>query len=238
MRTDLIAAWLVKQWLMENAPRVGANWDFDVSEEIKSFAARVKGMYQYMDAIFASQSAIAATAIHHWNLDKTVIFGGGATTPLSPKPDQILYFTDANPIVVEEASKQDYDAMIVDVNNVEHLSQLQGAMVGIATGLFHFLDDEQVQYLLRRLATAGIHTMVFNNVDPLAGEELMDQWNKLGNQMFARTTDEMMRIMPNQWEIVEALPLTDFIIHNQQLGTTLADQPIIYNIYLARNRLE
>jgi hypothetical protein len=232
MRTDLIAVWLVKQWLMEHAPDIGTAWEMDVEDNVKGFAARVKDLYEHMDAVFASQSAIASTAIDLWSLENVVIFGGGRPTPLTATPDQVLYYTDANPEVVAEAAALGYDTMVVDVNNIDHLSSMEGATTGIATGLFHFLNDDQVQDLLLNLAETGIHTVAFNNVDPLAGEELMDQWTKAGNQMYARTLDDMPKVLPDGWQTVEAYPFTKFIINNRQLGEELAAQPGIYNVYL------
>ena len=230
-RTDLIAAWLVKQWLQQHAPDVAANWTLEVDEAVKQFAARVKGMYQDMDAVFASQTALAATAIRLWNLQEVVLLGGGAPTPLSPKPEQIRLFTDVNPAVLEDAKAAGYPTAQVDVHHPDDLTRLAGAKSAIATGLFHFLPNEGIQKVLNNIASVGIHTVVFNNVAPTA-KPLMDQWTKLGFQMYARTIEEMKAIIPPGWELQEYQYQADFIKHHPLLGEKLAQQQSLYHVYL------
>lgn len=229
-RTDLIAAWLVKQWLERNAPEIAATWTLQVDEPVKRFAAKVKGMYDDMDAVFASQSALAATAIELWKLEEVVLLGGGTPTPLSAKPSQIRLYTDVNPAVLDDVKAAGYPTAQVDVHKKEDLTQLTGAKSAIATGLFHFLTDEGIQNVLNNLAEVGIQTAVFNNVTPTA-KPLMDQWTKLGFQMYSRTIDEMKAIIPAGWKLEEYQYQANFIKHHPLLGEKLAQQQSLYHVY-------
>ena len=235
MRTDLIAAWLVYQWLQENAPEVAVAWgDFDVDDDVKAFAARVKGMYEHMDAVFASQSVLARTAIDLYDLDGVAILGGGAPTVLSAKPEKVTYWSDIDQNVLTEAKAKGYNTVMVDARDPSTYHNLKSAKSAIGTGLFHFLDDTDVNAVFKSLQAAGIETIVFNNVDPLAGKELMDQWTNMGNTMYARTRDEMPTLLPAGWELTDNMPKTDFIRHAADIGEPLAKQPSIYNVYRAQ----
>ena len=236
MRTDLIAAWLVYQWLQARVPQLADGWQLAVSDEVQAFAARVKGMYGQIDTMFASQSAIAQTAIALWNLDDLALFGAGTPTPLTPQSTNVKYYTDMNPAVLAEAQQAGYRTQQVNVKDVDDLRQLEGVEAGVATGLFHFLEDPHVAALFNTLADGGIHTLVFNNAAPEAGQELMDQWNRLGFQMYARTPDNVASLLPGGWQLEAAHPVTDFVRHHPVAGEQLAQQRDIYSVYLARYR--
>src|SRR5687767_15475037 len=101
MRTDLISAWLAREWLKTSSPELCAGWELEVSSEIKSCAERVKRMNPHAPSLFAGQAAIAALAIKRWGLHDVALIAAGTPTPLHPPPEQVLYYTDKNPVVLE-----------------------------------------------------------------------------------------------------------------------------------------
>lgn len=234
MRTDLIAAWLVYQWLQMNAPEVAAAWgDFDVDDDVKAFAARVKGMYAQMDAVFASQSVLGRTAIDHYGLEDVAILGGGAPTILSAAPEDVMYWSDIDENVLNEAQAAGYSTVRVDARDPSTYASLKPAKSAIGTGLFHFMDDDDVRAIFTSLQDAGITTIVFNNVDPVTAQELMDQWTNMGNTMYARTRDEMAALLPDGWQIADVKGLDTFAALAPDIGEPLAQQASLYNVYRA-----
>ncbi len=235
MRTDLIAAWLVYQWLLANAPDVAARWvNFDVSDDIKAFSARVKGMYEHMDSAFASQSVLGRTAIAHFGLQDVAILGGGAPTVLSAAPDDVLYWSDIDEGVLTEAQAVGYDTVHVDARDPSTYHNLKPAKSAIGTGLFHFMTDDDVRAIFNSLQAVGITTVVFNNVDPVAGKELMDQWNKLGYTLYARTPDTVLPLLPEGWQLTDTLAADTFSRLAPDIGEALTKQPNIHYIYRAQ----
>jgi len=235
MRTDLIAAWLVYQWLQTNSPEVAAAWgNFDVDDDVKAFSARVKGMYDHMDAVFASQSVLGRTAIAHFGLQDVAILGGGAPTVLSAAPDDVLYWSDIDEGVLAEAESAGYDTVHVDARDPSTYHNLKPAKSAIGTGLFHFMTDDDVRAIFTSLQAAGITTIVFNNVDPVAGKELMDQWTNMGNTMYARTVEEMPNLLTEGWQLTDVMGLDTFAKLVPDIGEPLAQQPSIYSIYRAQ----
>jgi hypothetical protein len=127
LRSDLIIAGAVWYWLSEHAPHLNETWDFEPDDELKTFVSRILNTFDFIGAQFtAGQSAIAATAIDRWNLRDVVLLGGGFPTPLTPKPSQILYYSDVNSEVGEEVARLGYSACKVDVMQADDLKQLKG----------------------------------------------------------------------------------------------------------------
>lgn len=235
LRTDLIGAWLVYQWLRANSPAVAAAWvGFDVDEDIKAFAARVKGMYTHMDAAFASQSVLARTAIQQFGLQDVAILGGGAPTILSAAPQDIMYWSDVNEGVLADAQAAGYRTVRVDARDPSTYAALAPARSAIGTGLFHFMTDDDVRAILTSLQAAGITSVVFNNVDPVAGKDLMDQWNKMGNTLYARTPEAVPALMPPGWQLTDTLDAVTFAKLAPDIGEPLSQQPNIHYVYRAQ----
>src|SRR5258705_12597596 len=127
MRSDLIAAGMIQRWLLTNAPELLDGWGFECPEDLASFLERANSIMPGIDAQFTSQAAVARTAIELWNLKDVVLLGGGMPTPLTPKPEQILYYTDLSPEVVSKVREMGYNTRAADVTNVDHLGTLSAA---------------------------------------------------------------------------------------------------------------
>ena len=83
MRTDHVTAWLIKQWLQENAPDLAAGWTLQPDEQIIGFAKRLETIVPQVGVIFTCQNILAKTAIEMWNLKEVALVAGGALTPLT-----------------------------------------------------------------------------------------------------------------------------------------------------------
>ena len=231
MRSDLIAAGMIHRWLSANASELLDGWGFERSEELDGFLERVNGIMPGIDAQFTSQGAVARTAIELWNLQDVVLLGGGMPTPLTPKPPQILYYTDLSPEVVNEVGQMGYNTRVADVKNIEDLKNLTTARTALATGLFHFLDDETAGLVLDNLAEAGFHTLVFNNMGTNIPEDLIVNWTKLGYKLIARAPEDVPRILRSGWRMNDILTMPEFFRHNQQIGPKLMELSSIYHVY-------
>jgi hypothetical protein len=231
MRSDLIAAAMVRKWLSANAPSLIQNWLFEGDAELDGFIERVTGLFPDIDAQFASQGAVAKTAIELWKMHHVALLGGGSPTPLTPRPDQLMYYTDLSAEVVAEVAQAGYNTRVVDVKNVDDLKQLTGATGAIATGLFHFLDEDAAREMLNNLVTAGFQTVIFNNMGTNVSPELQANWTKLGYRMFARTPADVAELLSGQWKLDQALTMPQFFQHNHEIGPKLVIMDNIYYIY-------
>lgn len=232
MRSDLIASGMVREWLSEAAPEMLSDWPFPHDEELNTFLTRVKTAFPYIPAQFASQGALAKTAIELWSLKQVALMGGGAPTPLTPKPEQVMYYTDLNPAVVAEVGELGYNTRVADVKNLDHLKQLEGAEVAIATGLFHFLEDEAARQVIDGFAQANFHTFVFNNMDENVSEDLKANWSRMGFKLISRSAADMHAIVPPGWRIKHVLPSSEFYRHgvHTPLGAKFAAMDNIYYV--------
>lgn len=231
MRSDLIAAGMIHRWLSAHAPDLIDGWGFVRTDELNGFLERVNGIMPGIDAQFASQGAVARTAIELWGLKDVVLLGGGMPTPLTPKPEQIRYYTDLSPEVMNEVSHMGFNTRVADVKKVDDLKTLTGAQTALATGLFHFLDDEAASQVLTNLAEAGFHTLVFNNMGTNVPEDLLVNWTKLGYKLIARAPEDVPRILRSGWRIVDSLTMPQFFQHNQQIGPKLIQLDSIYHVF-------
>jgi hypothetical protein len=234
MRSDLIIAGAVWYWLSEHAPHLVENWDFQPDDELKAFVTRILSTFGFIGAQFTGQSAIAATAIQQWNLRDIALLGGGYPTPLTPTPDQILYYTDINPQVSAEVAQLGYNTCKVDVTQVDDLKQLKGASTAIATGLFHFLSDAAMQQVMRNFAEAGLRTVVINHINPGVPDALIQNWTRMGFTVYKRRPDEVTALMPEDWQIEAAQTARDLLIHHPALGQKFAQLEELSDIYLVR----
>ena len=232
MRSDLIASGMVRNWLSEAAPEMVADWAFPHDEELEVFLARVIGAFPYIPAQFASQGALARTAIEMWHLQRVALVGGGNPTPLTPKPEQVMYYTDLNPAVVTEVGTLGYNTCVADVKKLDDLKALEGADTAIATGLFHFLEDDAAIQVIENFAHAGFRTLVFNNMDENVDEALKANWGRMGFKLIARSADDMKAIVPPGWRIKHLLASSEFYKHgsHSNLGAKFAAMDNIYYI--------
>jgi hypothetical protein len=143
-----------------------------------------------------------------------------------------LYFTDVNPEVVAEIERVGYTARCADVRNVEDLKQLTGARTAIATGLFHFLDDDAARQVFANLAEAGFRGFVFNNMNTSVSEELKANWTKLGYRFYPREPEHIPPLLSDGWQIEQSLSMRDFFQHNAEVGTHLVQLENLHNIFL------
>ncbi len=234
MRSDLIIAGVVWYWLSEHAPHLIENWEFEPDDELKAFVTRILSTFSFIGAQFTSQSALAATAIHQWNLRDIALLGGGYPTPLTPKPAQILYYTDINPEVGEEVARLGYNACKVDVMQVDDVKQLKGASTAIATGLFHFLSDTAVQQVMQNFTEADFRTVVLNHINPGVPDALIQNWTRMGFTVYKRHREEVTALMPQEWQIEAALTARDLMIHHPALGSKFSQLEELSDIYLVR----
>src|SRR5687768_16548952 len=146
MRTDLVSAWLAREWLQAGSPELYSNWRLEVSTDIRGLAEQIKSDNPRIASVFAAQALIASVAIRRWGLSAVALIAGGRPTPLHPRPDQLLYYSDKNPIALQEAQWAGYNTMEVDAANPADLRQLRGAQTIIAAGLLHCLTDFEVQH--------------------------------------------------------------------------------------------
>lgn len=218
-------------WLQGHAPHLAHNWKLEVSDEVKNFAERSKVMIPSGPIQVLGQHMVASTVIERWGLNKVAILAGGTPTPLSPKPGQILYFTDANPEAVAEAQAAGYNALRVNVVSADDLKQLNGAKTAIATGLFHFLPDAAVQSLFHNLSEAGFETIIFTQGTKAANPEFAEGYAKFGVKVILRYVDDIRRLLPDNWRIDEVSPTSELLQHVREIGPYFAQMPHIIDLY-------
>lgn len=232
MRSDLIAAAMVHSWLTNHAPHMIDGWSFEVAEDLQGFVSRVKGMVPDIDAQFVTQAAVPRTAISHWNLSDVAVLGGGMPSPFSPRPHEVVHYTDINPAVVEEVGQMGYPTRQVDVRSLDDLKTLQGAKTALAIGLFHFLDDEAARTTLQNLLEAGFERFVFNNMNYNVSDDLVATWGKLGFNLQRREPDHVRAVMPEGWQMKHAVISSDFLANNPDLGQKLSELTSLHYVYL------
>jgi hypothetical protein len=232
MRSDLIAAGMVHHWLTQNAPHLLTEWTFETPEDLKTFIARILAGFQGLDGQFAAQSATAATAIELWGLENVALFGGGMPTPLSAKPDSVLYYTDINPQVVDDAQKLGYPTRQADVKQAADVAALAGAKTAIATGLFHFFDDETLRQVLGNFSQARFHQIIFNSMNHYVEEELAENWKKLGYTLYRRSPQDIAALLPDDWCLQVALPARDFFKYHTSLSRAFSGMTNINHLYM------
>jgi hypothetical protein len=232
MRTDLISATLVHDWLSANAPDLARQWPLEPGDEVLAFTARVKTMLDNLEGQFAMQNALARAAIETWSLDNVALLAGGTPTPLSPRPEQLAYYTDANPDVLAEAERLGYRTMQVNVKNPEELKLLHGVETVIGTGLFHFLKDPEVSAVLEHMADAGFSHVVFNNADAAVDPDLIAQWSKLGATLYPRSIDAMVALLPDRWVLEGADGAAELVKTLDAVGPILGREFSLSNVFL------
>lgn len=233
MRSDLIAANMIRHWLLANAPHLLDGWAFQGDAELDGFVARVKAIYDDIEAQFAGQVAVAQTAIELWNLKNVAVLGGGAPTPLSPRSDQVRYFTDKSEDAVAESTRAGYNAKCVDVMNVDDLRTLTGADTAVATGLLHFLPREAAPQVFIGLAEAGFKRLAFNHMDSRISSDILDNWSKLGYTFYPRSPEEVGELLAPGWHLEHALSIHDFFKNHHIIWEKFLEMDNLFNIYLA-----
>jgi hypothetical protein len=182
---------------------------------------------------FTSQNLLAKTAIEMWNLEDVALLAGGAPTPLTPHPSQLLYYTDGNAEAVEEARAAGYNAFHVNVTDSGGIAQLAGAKNAIATGLFHFLPDEVMISVFNTLDQCGFQSVSFSHGTPEAAGGLIHQYEALGIRIFLRDWEQTQALLPAGWQIDYRARGDDYIRNAGQIGAKLADTPSVFDFYKA-----
>jgi hypothetical protein len=235
MRTDLVTAMLMHQWLEEHMPEKAANWHLDVDDQIKKMVEMIKNTISGIKPATAAQNLVAKASIEKWDLRDVVVFGGGTPTPLSPKPNQVRYWTDTNPTVVAEATEAGYNAIQVDIMNAEHLRQLHGATSAVASGLIHFVPDAAVPRLLNGLVDTEIRVFVFNHGNPSVSAQyatsVEKEYQKLGINMFMRTQEQVQSLLPKPWRIEEVLSVPELLPILAEMNGHLDGVPGYIDVY-------
>jgi hypothetical protein len=244
VRSDLIGAWIMRQWFAKHIPHLVESWSLSVNAATKAAAERVISLLPALELVFVGQAPIAKTAIDRWSLTEVAYLAAGTPTPFSPRPDQLRYYTDGNPAAVAEAAQAGYNTLVVDVYNSDHLKQLDGVTTLIATGLTHFLPDQAARRIFAILAQSGFQRLIFNNAnqftDPLkAGEAegahgVTDQFSRLGMQLYFRSPDQIRTLLDGYWQLKDAYPLPEFY-KNHELGPFFEGRNF-YTIYDATAR--
>ncbi len=236
MRSDHISAWLVKLWLTQQAPHLLDGWDFEPEPMVKAMVEKIIQLIPSAPEGFTSQNVLARTAIELWDLQQVVLLGGGMPTPLSPRPEQIIYYTDTSDGVLADAAQLGYKTLKVDVTSSADLQQLRDARTVIATGLVHFLPDAAVTALFDRLAEVGMETVIFNHGNRNVTPEVIEPYNKLGFKLNFRSPDEIMALLPPEWQIAEVQHVPDVVAQAAEIGSLLADQPPMNDFYRVTRR--
>lgn len=234
MRTDLITAWLIYQWVRENAPAITTQWQLEVDDQIKGMAQGFVGLLPDAAIQVTGQHLLARASIKKWSLTNVALLAGGTPTPLSPQPDQLLYYTDANVDVVTDAIEMGYTAIQVNATQADQLKQLNGATTAIATGLFHFLPDAAALGVLNALHDTGFKQVIFNHGNRNAeegGAEIRERYSKMGVNIFPRTVAEMQALVPDTWQFTETLPQPECLKDDPLLAAHVADLPNITDVY-------
>lgn len=232
MRTDLITAWIIKEWLSQNLPHLAESWSLEVDDAVQEAAQNLKRIVDDVPRQVVSQNALARLIVQHWALDAVALIGGGAPTPLSVKPNEVLYYTDASPDVVHLALEQGYRAMRVDVTKLEDITLLAGAKTAIATGLMHFLPSGAMQAVMQNLALTGFEMLIFNHGNRRAGTAVIEQYAKMGIGMYMRDRDEVEALLPDGWCIVDLYTGPEFIEqYGGELSQHLVGMPPMIDLY-------
>ncbi len=233
MRSDLIAANMIRHWLLNNAPELLDGWAFRGGPELDGFVAKIKTIDPDIDAQFASQGAIARTAIELWDLKDVAVLGGGSPTPLSPLPEQVRYFTDLSPEAVAESAEIGYPTACVDVKSVNDLKKLTGATTAVSTGLFHFLPAEAARLVLENLGQAGFKRLAFNCMDISVGDDLLSNWSKLGYILYPRSIEDVREFLPPDWHLEKAMNAHDFFKNHHVIWEKFLEIKNMHNMFLA-----
>jgi hypothetical protein len=188
--------------------------------------------FSFIGAQFTGQAAIAATAIDHWRLRDVAMLGAGYPTPLTPKPSQVLYYTDSHPEVEKEATRLGYNTCKVDVTQLDDLKQLKGASTAIATGLYHLLSDTAVQQMMQNFTESGFRTVVFNQINPDVPDALVQNWTRMGFTVYKRRPADISALMQPDWRVEEVLTARNFLVHHPVLGPQFAELEELNDIYL------
>lgn len=234
MRTDLVTAWLIHQWVRENAPDVATQWQLEVDEQIKGMAQGVASLLPNVAIQVTGQHLLARASIKKWGLRNVALIGGGTPTPLSPAPEQLRYYTDSNGDVVADAASAGYTAMQINATQSADLKQLDGATTAIATGLFHFLPDVAVPTVLNALAEAEFEHVIFNHGNRNAeegGAEIRERYSKMGVNIYPRTVDEVQALIPPDWACVEVIPQPECLKDDPLMAPHVDDLPNITDVY-------
>jgi hypothetical protein len=234
MRTDLVSAYLIHEWLEEYLPEMAAEWQLEVDDQVKRIAQMMKDTVSNAKLHFTVQHLVAKAVIEDWDLKDVVLLGGGTPTPLAPKPDQLLYWTDKDPDAVAEAAASGYNSRQVDVRQVDQLSQLPGARTAIALGLMHFLPDPAVPAFLNNLSAAGFEVAVFNQGNRNEADDLattQDEYKKLGAELFVRNSDELIALMPDNWHVEIVIPIAEAVRSRAEINNHLANLPHRFDVY-------
>jgi hypothetical protein len=239
IRSDLIGAWILYSWLVKNMPHRAEGWQLEVNEYTKSFAERIRVLFPPIELIFLGQAAIARTAIERWQLVDVAYLGSGTPTPFSPKPNQLLYYTDANLSVLAEAERAGYRTRLVDIRNFTDLKKLDGCKTTIATGLIHFLPDEVARAVFTLLAQAGFNYLIFNNMITITASDVnaKDQWGNLGFKLFPRSESQVKSLLEGLWDISEVAPITEFFPDNEEIMPLFRRGQNFYNVYFVKSTL-
>jgi hypothetical protein len=222
-------------------PHLINGWSLTVNDATKAVAERSRVLFPAVELVFVGQAAIAKTAIERWDLTDVAYLAAGTPTPLSPRPDQLRYYTDGNADAVEEAAQAGYNAQHVDVRNLNDLKKLDGATTLIATGLIPFLPDLAARAMFANLAHMGFQTLIFNSsnpiVDAVKSEEvhgtqtIADQYAKLGLQLHFRTPDQVGELVNGCWHLKDVSPVSEFY-KDHELGPAFKGRSF-YTIYHA-----
>jgi hypothetical protein len=196
------------------------------------FRKKLETIIPKVRLIFVCQNILAKTAIEMWNLKEVALLAGGAPTPLTPRPDQLLYYSDGNPEPVEEARAAGYNARHVNVLD-SSIEQLSGARSAIATGLFHFLQDEAASGVFARLDQQGFQTIAFSHATPEADQDAVRQYENLGIRMFMRDQGQIQALLPRNWQIDYCERSSDYARHAGEIGANLEDTPRMVDFYKA-----
>lgn len=231
MRSDLVNAYVMRNWLAEHQPEVAAHWDLPANPEAQRFAANMPNMFARIGDVLIGQAILAQAIIDVLELDNAVLLGGGTPTPLSPRHQHIAYYTDKNPEAIAEAEQAGYTTLQVDVLDAAAIAQLKDASTAVGTGLMHFMDDAQFVQVLNNLHAAGIDTFAFNHVDVTeVGEQPV--MKKFVAQMYGRTQDEIAALLPEGWQIKDTWRMLEILSKVPEIGGHFAGLPNIYNVYL------
>ncbi|MBI1258380.1 MAG: hypothetical protein GC204_12990 [Chloroflexi bacterium] len=233
MRTDHVTAWLIKAWLQDNVPDLAKGWNLQVDPQILPFAAKIESIIPQVRMIFTCQNILAKTAIELWDLKEVALLAGGGPTPLSPRPDQVLYYSDGSLEVVEEARAAGYNVRHVNVTETGSLQQLVGAKSAIATGLFHFLPDEIARSTFAAVDQQGFQVFAFSHNTLGTDQDAMQQYENLGIRMFMRDLEDIQALLPPRWQIDFCEPIGDFVRYAGDVGAKLANTPHMVNFYKA-----
>jgi len=231
VRTDHVTAWLIKEWLQDHAPDLANAWGLQPDAQVIGFAKRLQTIIPQVRLIFVSQNILAKTAIEMWNLEDVAVLAGGVPTPLTPRPHQLLYYTDGNPEAVEEARAAGYNARHVNVLDDKAIQQLDGAKSAIATGLFPFLPDAATRGVFAALDHQGLDTIVLSHASSEGDMEAVNQYESLGIHMFLRDQDQLQALLPPGWKIDYCDRVVDHMRYAGEIGAQLADTPHMMNVF-------